>query len=767
MRRYVAVIALLVAVVASTVHVSAQTTGDQGAISWQSAGDSYSSGTGIPNTTGACWHSSDAYGPAAARIVRARGWRIDSETFTACHGHLVEDFFNERQGSGDGSLWDWGRRQGGPERVDVLTMSFGGNDIGFGDVMRDCVVGPDNVVEGLIAALPLGLTFLSWLSGCDVPEDELKSRIDALLDPPRRNCTGTRVERTDSYDCDLDIGSRRGSIIDLYYDIVQDRLTENGHLYVIGYPQLFAPIHEGRWYQKGYCAGVIRTDVEELNRVARYFDQKLQDAVHRANEVLGDRVRYLSLRHLYRAGKHELCGTNEDWINGITFSKFQQSRNPLNQFRESFHPNYHGHHNTATKLAELIIQDLTNRPPTTTQPTTTQPTTTQPTTTPPPSGTGEPRITLEWVSDTYTFDEDATNPAVKLRATAGGTKKPVRDLVITVRTRPGTALPAEDFIPFTDSVTFTAADFRLDDGGWALTAEVGVELLADDKLEVPESFSLAIDAASVPEHARVDAASATAEIVITDTSGPATLGVSEPSPTVVEGSLLTLCVEHDWWVEFPFLVTFVVDTANSADLPDPATWNVDYWTLEQQTVLFDVLESKKCIEMPTAWDGLAEGSEQLTVSFSSSDARVVVPDPVTVTIVDGEPIWHRGESTINEADGDNYLYLFSCGNTFIANGVTLEFDLTVGGTATVGRDYTIAYADGRELSAPYTLNCPDQGGFEREYYAGENYDGDILVTSVDDTDVEGDETVELTASYKGTVIGTVTITIDDDDASGG
>ena len=383
------------------------------------------------------------------------------------------------------------------------------------------------------------------------------------------------------------------------------------------------------------------------------------------------------------------------------------------------------------------------------------------TTTPADTNDGEPRITLEWVSDTYTFDEDATNPAVKLRATAGGTKKPVRDLVITVRTRPGTALPAEDFIPFTDSVTFTAADFRLDDGGWALTAEVGVELLADDRLEVPESFSLAIDAASVPEHARVDAASATAEIVITDTSGPATLGVSEPSPTVVEGSLLTLCVEHDWWVEFPFLVTFVVDTANSADLPDPATWNVDYWTLEQQTVTFDVLEPRKCIEMPAAWDGLAEGSEQLTVSFSSSDARVVVPDPVTATIVDGEPTWYQlgwgpEPGTINEA-GASYLY--SCGGMFVAAGVTLEFDLTVGGTATVGRDYTIAHADGRELSAPYTLKCGDQGGFEE--------DGDIVVTSVDDTDVEGDETVELTASYKGTVIGTVTITIDDDDASGG
>ena len=368
---------------------------------------------------------------------------------------------------------------------------------------------------------------------------------------------------------------------------------------------------------------------------------------------------------------------------------------------------------------------------------------------------GEPQITLEWVSDTYTFDEDATNPVVKLRATADGTTKPVQDLMITVETRPGSASPTGDFIPFTDTVTFTAADFRLDDGDWALVAEVGVELLADDRLEYPEYFSLAIDAASLPEHASVPtAASHTTKIVVADTSGPATLKVSEPSPTVVEGSVLTLCVEHDWWVEFFFVVTFVVDTVNSAGVSDPATWDVDYWALEQETVGFEFSNPKKCIEMAAVWDGLAEGSEQLTVAFSSTHTRVVVPDPVTVTIVDGEPTWYPGAlDAINEAGGLSYLS--SCGSTYVAGGVTIEFDLTLGGTATVGRDYTIAYADGRELSAPYTLSCDGQG-FE-----------DIVVTSVDDADVEGDETVELTASYKGTVIGSVTITIDDDDAGAG
>ena len=356
-RRLLIVGALLASVVTPAVRASAQTTGAVDAITWQSAGDSFSSGTGTPGAAGDCRHSTGAYGPVAARIVRDSGWKISSETFTACHGHLVEDFFNGRQGPRNGSLWDWGREQGGPERVDVLTMSFGGNDIGFADVMRDCTLAPDSWREATPGLLN-PLAAVGW-SGCDVSKDELKARIDALLDPPRRDCTGTRVEQTDSYDCDLDIGSRRGSIIDFYYDIAQDRLTERGHLYVIGYPQLFAPIDEGRWYQKAHCAGVGRGDTEKLASVALHLDYKLQEAVDRANEVLGDRIKYLNLRRLYRAGQHELCGSNSDWLNGVVVERDGVSAD----FEESFHPNADGHRHTADLLARRVLQDLNNRPP--------------------------------------------------------------------------------------------------------------------------------------------------------------------------------------------------------------------------------------------------------------------------------------------------------------------------------------------------------------------------------------------------------------------
>ena len=1003
-------------------------------ISWQSAGDSYSSGQGLSERHGPCARSRLAYGPEAVRELRARGWDIGPVTFTACSGSVTEQYFNSwstpwgpsvpetiaicggntlcllalpRGTHTIGSQWRQGLDQGGPERVDIIVMSFGGNDVGFEGVITECV----------ILVLP---------PGCVISEQEVKSRIDNLVDPPAA-CLGPRYELSGSprYECDLDLGTSRGSIVDFYESIVTDRLTSRGKLFVVGYPRLFAPVDEWPRVAKRVCQWILRGDTEQLGRSAEYLDEKLRDAVDMANSRLGaaDRIHYLDLLSFYRDNKAELCGTNHDWLDGL--------RAPPDTTCCSFHPNATGHYKTATKLADLIAQewpaaacppppgqgliaygaddsvwiadpdtgnrcpaaaggshpawspdgtrlafahhadraikvlDLETRRVSTVVPylntlyayvveaahdlawspsgdeiaftalsggdydiviansdgtrtwrkLTDSPTTgeyqpswspdgtkiayasnrdgdndiyitnadgtgtprnitdgtrtaagrtlsdgnetypawandgriaftsdrgdrsgasdiyivldendttwanltntrghdqTHPAWSPdgtqmtfayrtPSTGTydiwrvdlpgggtnwtaiaqsatdetnprwapsiaatendGEPQITLEWVSDTYTFDEDATNAVVKLRATADGTAKPVQDLVITVETRRGTASPT-DFIPFTDTVTFTAADFVSDDGVWALIADVGVELLADDILEVSERFFLIVDAASLPEHASVPStASYTTEIAITDTSGPATLRVSNSSPdlTVVEGTSWTLCVEHDWQVQFYFSVTAIADTANSAGVSDPATLYEDYRVLyDGRTVYtFDAYDLKKCAEFLTLWDELAEGSEQLSVAFTSSHPRIAVPDPVTITIIDGdEPTWHPGGwvDQINEAGGSTELY--SCAFS-LAEGVTIEFELTLGGTATVGRDYTIADADGRALSAPHTFICPRGDAYSEE---------DIIVTSVDDADVEGDETVELTASYNGTVIGTLTITIKDNDA---
>lgn len=337
-----------------------------GEVSWVSTGDSYSSGEGVAGNQGACAQSRLAYGPLAGQLARRAGWDIAAEAFTACTGRLVEDLFNEHPGSQNHSLWDWGLTQvgqdppeqpGAPYKVDLLTFSFGGNDIGFANLLLDCLPLPDsftNAVTGFVRP------DLADLSGCDTPEQEIDDRIAALLDPPRRDCQGGRQGSGADYDCDLlidDLGNSdpgddvRGSLADFYVYLANEHLTERGHVVVVGYPNLFAPVEEWPGYVKMQCQGVSRGDTERLARLAANLNDTLNRAVIAANDQLGrDRIHYLPRSVIYRDGSHELCGSGEDWLNGLDFDRGD------GQFRRenAFHPNDAGHAATAEALIDLL-----------------------------------------------------------------------------------------------------------------------------------------------------------------------------------------------------------------------------------------------------------------------------------------------------------------------------------------------------------------------------------------------------------------------------
>ncbi len=337
-------------------HSAVAATPDQ-AVSWVNTGDSYSSGEGVDGNTGACAQSDKAYGPLAAERLRAKGWKIEPDAFTACTGHLVEDEFNARTGSSKKSLWEWGTdEQGVPNRVDVVTLSFGGNDIGFADLISACAEQSGATFVGAVGAGATGaiLGNLSVGTACDTPEAVLRGRIDALLDPG--SCTDRRQTATSdaAFDCRLLLeGGRSGSIVDFYVDMVTDHLTPTGTLVVVGYPSLFAPTGEWRWYEKAMCSGVGRGDAQKLTRVAAYFDERLHAAVDRANQRLGaKRVRYVSRYDLFRNGGHELCGGGVDWINGLSRRGHAGSSFHV---ETSFHPNAPGHDATADEVVTKLV----------------------------------------------------------------------------------------------------------------------------------------------------------------------------------------------------------------------------------------------------------------------------------------------------------------------------------------------------------------------------------------------------------------------------
>jgi len=306
-------------------------------VTWLSAGDSYSSGTGAdPHAEGQCRRSPQAAGPAAVERLRRQGWMI-SHTHTACEGGFVEDMFNRRSHpSGRMSMFqEHVEALGGPPRVDIVTLSLGGNDVGFHEVVLACV--PFTRITEFVLGCP--------------SEASLQARIDSLVDPAKACPGSTRRGSRPDYGCELRIdGQQYGSISDFYRAIVSERLTERGRLYVIGYPSLIAPSSEWRLFDP--CRVLYKPEtVDRLGRLAEHLNRRLGEAVRTANEALGsERVHYVDAYTSFREGGHEVCGRGSDFIHGIT----HVGTNPLTGWYRSFHLNNAGHAEVARLLAASV-----------------------------------------------------------------------------------------------------------------------------------------------------------------------------------------------------------------------------------------------------------------------------------------------------------------------------------------------------------------------------------------------------------------------------
>ena len=164
---------------------------DDPTVSWVSTGDSYSSGQGLPGDGGPCssFNSGDegAYGPRTRQALTDSGWTIDEWAFAACTGHLAEDMF-VRRSDDKGSLWEWAREQGASDRVDVITLSFGGNDIGFADIVSNCLIVQAPSWLSIVGGAGTGI---DSVFNCDLSLDELKQRGNAILDVAHDNNTYT------------------------------------------------------------------------------------------------------------------------------------------------------------------------------------------------------------------------------------------------------------------------------------------------------------------------------------------------------------------------------------------------------------------------------------------------------------------------------------------------------------------------------------------------------------------------------------------------
>jgi lysophospholipase L1-like esterase len=226
-------------------------------------------------------------------------------TFAACSGTVMDDL----------------TAQAGGNRHDLVTFSFGGNDIGFAWAVIACVSGGS---QDLINP---------WTA-----------RVNACPpDGPMRDVIASRIG---------------GRYRDFLRRAANDIVTRGGNIVVVGYPALVE--EPDRWTGVAQaidlCNGFRRDDADRVRGWAGLLNAEIGAAVadinrERPNEVGltfaniqdgagGDR----SSTDLYEpqghGERHNLCGT-DSWINGPSLTN-------------GFHPNHQGHQHTGGYVAGVI-----------------------------------------------------------------------------------------------------------------------------------------------------------------------------------------------------------------------------------------------------------------------------------------------------------------------------------------------------------------------------------------------------------------------------
>lgn len=246
-------------------------------------GDSYTAGQGLApfdTATPGCHRSEVAF----PRLVKAGTSTV--VTSRACTGATTDNVVEIEQHPGVGL-----QIAGVTPEVDLVSITIGGNDLGFGAVMSECVY----------SSLP-----------CSRLDDRVERALSGL---------GPRLER-------------------IYRD-VRTR-APGARLVVVGYPQLIAdPDRVGGGIDIGSCptlvgpfSGGLRVDGDEV-RWLRAKGDRLAGVIRAATTAVG--AAYVDSAAAF-AG-HEACAP-EPWVAGVA----------VPQVALSFHPNAAGH----AELARLV-----------------------------------------------------------------------------------------------------------------------------------------------------------------------------------------------------------------------------------------------------------------------------------------------------------------------------------------------------------------------------------------------------------------------------
>lgn len=253
-----------------------------------------------------CHRSAHAYGP--------RVWgRLDAEdpnwgiSFAACSGALATNYrssFRDEPGQEDAFL---------PGAADLVTLGFGGNDVGFGDVVTCVLAEAAGDRQLTISELRPGTGFLAdRLTDVDTCSTYFGRGLESKLD---------------------DLQQELGSVYD---DVTQSpgKLKPDGRAIAVGYPRLF-PDDPPESCSLGSGASVGRDTMRWLNDFADTLNATIESTAARHGVEYVSTADIIGTPDQYGA-RHDFCVDNDDerWVNRLIPSDLRRSMHPTYQYHE-------------------------------------------------------------------------------------------------------------------------------------------------------------------------------------------------------------------------------------------------------------------------------------------------------------------------------------------------------------------------------------------------------------------------------------------------
>ncbi|MGI5238561.1 GDSL-type esterase/lipase family protein [Dactylosporangium sp. CA-139066] len=395
---HIAVLAVTaVAVGQPTVASAAPRQAPSRPVRWLAAGDSYSSGQGLPNASGECKQAqpgsgSRVYATVAAQKLGASFVRPNDLDLVACGGATIRDALKNVGAHPAQWTADAGR-------YDLVTFTLGGNDIRFSAVIMQCT-GMQQLLGNFATVGAVGAA--TTAQGQRLPSD------------PGHYCPQETIIRQR-------IDELATAYADFLKTVAENILVRGGNIVVLGYPELIEDPNQwtGLPQAVDICQTIGRADANELRGLGGYLNATIGNAATQADgKWNGVHVSFLDVNsggglgiarsdaRLFEPStgtRHNLCSA-DSWINGFT---------SVGNGVGSFHPKQQAHDTQGSLLADVLprLDWSQTRGPTTTP----APTGSGPVGGGPASGGGGPAGPLQ-----FSIEGSCTNTGGTLRGASSG-----------------------------------------------------------------------------------------------------------------------------------------------------------------------------------------------------------------------------------------------------------------------------------------------------------------------------------------------------------